>query len=130
MAGAALLIPFSLAFPGEINGYGLPRFLKRVNLENGVFKARTIVLKIVSSALSIGSGNSAGTEGPIAQIGGAIGSQVGQRFRVSGQHMKIYILGASRASMSAWAEASSASASAKRDSASLRASVSSAAPRS
>ncbi len=91
MAGAALLIPFSLAFPGEINGYGLPRFLKRVNLENGVFKARTIVLKIVSSALSIGSGNSAGTEGPIAQIGGAIGSQVGQRFRVSGRRMKVYI---------------------------------------
>ncbi len=91
MSGLALLIPFSLAFPGEVNGYGLPKFLKRVNLENGVFQARTIVLKIVSSALSIGSGNSAGTEGPIAQIGGALGSQVGQRCRVSGQRMKVYI---------------------------------------
>lgn len=91
MAGVALLIPLSLAFPGEVNGYGFPRFLLRVNLENGVFRARTIVLKLVSSALCIGSGNSAGTEGPIAQIGGAIGSQVGQRLRVSGGRMKVYI---------------------------------------
>ncbi len=91
MAGAALLIPLSLAFPGEVNGYGFPKFLLRVNLENGVFKARTIVLKLLSSALCIGSGNSAGSEGPIAQIGGAIGSQVGQRFRVSGSRMKVYI---------------------------------------
>ena len=73
MLGVALLIPLSLAFPGEINGYGFPKFLRRVNLENGVITARTIILKLVSSALTIGSGNSAGTEGPIAQIGGAIG---------------------------------------------------------
>ena len=91
MVGVALLIPLSLAFPGEVNGYGFPKFLRRVNLENGVLRARTIVIKIISSALTIGSGNSAGTEGPIAQIGGAIGSQVGQGFRVSGNRMKVYI---------------------------------------
>ena len=91
MCGAALLIPFSLVFPGEINGYGLPRFLKQVNLGNGVFRARTIALKIAASALSIGSGNSAGVEGPIAQISGALGSQVGQKLRVSGRRMKVYI---------------------------------------
>ena len=91
MAGMVLLIPLSLAFPGEINGYGFPKFLRRVNLENGVLKARTIALKLASCAISIGSGNSAGTEGPIAQIGGAIGSQIGQRFRVSGNRMKVYI---------------------------------------
>jgi CIC family chloride channel protein len=41
--------------------------------------------------LTIGTGNSAGVEGPIAQIGGAMGSQVGQFFRVSGNRMKLYI---------------------------------------
>lgn len=91
MIGVALLIPLALLFPGEVNGYGFPKFLRRVNLENGVLKARSIFIKLISSALTIGSGNSAGTEGPIAQIGGAIGSQVGQRFRVSGNRMKIYI---------------------------------------
>ncbi|MDH3330131.1 MAG: chloride channel protein, partial [Desulfobulbaceae bacterium] len=33
----------------------------------------------------------AGVEGPIAQIGGALGSKVGQTFRVSGKRMKVYI---------------------------------------
>ncbi|WP_035273861.1 chloride channel protein [Desulfogranum japonicum] len=91
MAGAVGLIPLSLLFPGKVNGYGLPAFLRRVNLENGVIRARNIFIKIVATALTIGSGNSAGVEGPIAQIGGAVGSQVGQRFRVSGKRMKVYI---------------------------------------
>ncbi len=91
MVGAVALIPLSLAFPGKVNGYGLTAFLRRVNLENGVIKGRNIFIKIAATALTIGSGNSAGVEGPIAQIGGAVGSQVGQRFRVSGKRMKVFI---------------------------------------
>lgn len=91
ITGMILLIPLSLLFPGEINGYGFTRFLRKVNLEGGYLKARTIILKILSTALTIGTGNSAGVEGPIAQIGGAMGSQVGQFFRVSGNRMKVYI---------------------------------------
>ena len=91
MFGMVLLIPLSLMFPGEVNGYGFTKFLRAVNLESGYIKARTIFLKIVTTALTIGTGNSAGVEGPIAQIGGAMGSQVGQFFRVSGNRMKMYI---------------------------------------
>lgn len=91
MVGAIALIPLSLAFPGKVNGYGLTAFLRRVNLENGVIRGRNIFIKIAATALTIGSGNSAGVEGPIAQIGGAVGSQVGQRFRVSGKRMKVFI---------------------------------------
>ncbi|MBN4068489.1 chloride channel protein, partial [Desulfotalea psychrophila] len=91
MSGMVLLIPLSLLFPGEINGYGFTKFLRKVNLEGGYIKARTIVLKIVSTALTIGTGNSAGVEGPIAAIGGAAGSQVGRFFGVSGSRMKVYI---------------------------------------
>lgn len=91
ISGMILLIPLSLLFPGEVNGYGFTKFLRKVNLEGGYIRARTIVLKIVSTALTIGTGNSAGVEGPIAQIGGAMGSQVGQFFRVSGNRRKVYI---------------------------------------
>ncbi|MDH4317394.1 MAG: chloride channel protein, partial [Desulfobulbaceae bacterium] len=89
--GMILLIPLSLKYPGEVNGYGFTNFLRKVNLENGVIKSRTIFIKIVSTALTIGTGNCAGVEGPIAQIGGALGSQIGQSFRVSGNRMKVYI---------------------------------------
>ena len=91
MTGMVLLIPLSLLFPGEVNGYGFTKFLRKVNLEGGYIKARTIFLKLISTALTIGTGNSAGVEGPIAAIGGAIGSQVGQISRVSGARMKVYI---------------------------------------
>ncbi len=91
MTGAVLLIPLSLMFPGKVNGYGFTRFLRRVNLENGVIQGRNIFIKIIATALTIGSGNSAGVEGPIAQIGGALGSKVGQTSRVSGKRMKVYI---------------------------------------
>lgn len=91
MAGMVLLIPLSILFPGQINGYGFTKFLRKVNLEGGYIKAKTIVLKILSTGITIGTGNSAGVEGPIAQIGGALGSLVGQFFRVSGNRMKVYI---------------------------------------
>ena len=91
MTGAVLLIPRSLMFPGKVNGYAFTKFLRRVNLENGVIQGRNIFIKIIATALTIGSGNSAGVEGPIAQIGGALGSKVGQTFRVSGRRMKVYI---------------------------------------
>jgi len=91
ICGMVLLIPLSLLFPGEVNGYGFTKFLRKVNLEGGYIRARSIFLKIISTALTIGTGNSAGVEGPIAQIGGAMGSQVGQFFRVSGNRMKVYI---------------------------------------
>jgi len=91
LVGMVLLIPLSLLFPGEVNGYGLPAFLRKVNLENGIIRARSIAIKIIATALTIGTGNSAGVEGPIAQIGGAIGSQAGQLFRVSGSRLKVFI---------------------------------------
>ena len=91
MLGMVLLIPLSLLFPGEVNGYGFTKFLRKVNLEGGYIRIRTIFLKVISTALTIGTGNSAGVEGPIAQIGGAMGSQVGQFFHVSGNRMKLYI---------------------------------------
>ncbi len=91
MTGMVLLIPLAYLYPGEVNGYGFSKFLRKVNLEGGHIKFRTIILKTLGTSLTIGTGGSAGVEGPIAQVGGAIGSQVGQFFRVSGDRMKVYI---------------------------------------
>lgn len=101
MTGMLLLIPLSLLFPGEVNGYGFTKFLRKVNIEGGFIRFRTIVLKIVSTSLTIGTGGSAGAEGPIAHVGGALGSQVGQFFRVSGSRMKVYIAAGSAGAVAA-----------------------------
>jgi CIC family chloride channel protein len=91
MTGALLLVLLSLLFPGEVGGYSFPKFLEEVNIRGGVIRARAILLKTLAPALTIGSGGSAGLEGPIAQIGGAIGSNAGQLFKVSGDRMKVLI---------------------------------------
>lgn len=91
IVGMLLLIPLSKLFPGEINGYGFPGFLRTVNIEGGHIPARTIPLKILSTALTIGTGNSAGVEGPVAQICGAMGSQFARILQVSGNKRKVYI---------------------------------------
>jgi len=101
ITGMLLLIPLSLLFPGEINGYGFPKFIRKVNMEGGLIKFRSIILKIASCSLTIGTGNSAGVEGPIALVGGALGSQFGQFFRVSGERMKIYIAAGSAGAIAA-----------------------------
>ncbi len=90
-AGAALLIPLDVLFPGEVRGYGLPRFLEVVNLRGAVFRARNLVVKSLASAITIGTGGSAGTEGPIAQIGGTLGSLVGQVLRVGQERLRTLV---------------------------------------
>ncbi|MEW6118427.1 MAG: chloride channel protein, partial [Nitrospirota bacterium] len=101
MTGALLLIPFSLLFPGEVNGYGFSKFIETVNIRGGIIKVRNIFLKIIGPALTIGSGGSAGVEGPIAIIGGTIGSGVGQAFRLSGNRMKLLIAAGSAGAIAA-----------------------------
>jgi CIC family chloride channel protein len=90
ISGMLLLIPLAILFPGEIYGYGFTKFLRKVNIRGGSMKFRKNILKIVSCSLTIGTGNSAGVEGPIAQVGGALGSLVGNIFRISAERMKVY----------------------------------------
>jgi len=65
--------------------------MEAVLTRRGVMKPRTVVLRAVASALSIGSGGSVGREGPIVQIGSAIGSTVGQLWRLTGNPMKVLV---------------------------------------
>jgi len=101
MMGAVILIPFSLRYPGEINGYGMPRFLISVHLRGGMIKTRQIFIKIFTSALTIGTGGSAGVEGPIAQIGGAVGSSIGRFFEMGSHRLKVLVACGSAAGIAA-----------------------------
>jgi CIC family chloride channel protein len=62
----------------EAKGHGVPEVMAAVALHGGVMRPRVILVKSLASAISIGVGGSCGREGPIVQIGSAIGSVVGQ----------------------------------------------------
>ncbi len=90
IAGGLLMIPFGIFFARDLK-FGFPAFLELVNLRGAKVPARTIFTRGVASAITLGTGGSAGQEGPIAQIGGAIGSQFGQAFKVSGDRLKVLV---------------------------------------
>ncbi len=91
MIGGLLLIPLEMAMPGYVCGYGLPNFLKTVNLGRGRLSRRNIWIKILAPAITIGSGGSAGQEGPIATIGGAIGQLVAGFFSFNRGRVRLLI---------------------------------------
>ena len=65
--------------------------MESVIRSSGFIKPLVAIEKIITSGITIGTGGSAGAEGPIVQIGAAIASGTGQIFRVSRQQMSILI---------------------------------------
>jgi CIC family chloride channel protein len=78
-------------FAREAKGHGVPEVMDAMYRKGGEVRPRIAVAKSVASALTIGSGGSAGTEGPIVQIGAAIGSSVGQLLHLHRRHMNIVV---------------------------------------
>ena len=58
----------------EAEGHGTDAVIEAYHHKQGVIRPRVPIVKIVASALTIGSGGSGGREGPIAQIGAGFGS--------------------------------------------------------
>jgi CIC family chloride channel protein len=99
--GMAVIVALERRFPGEIKGYGMPRFLELVNITGGFLRRRWITLKTLSSAITIGAGMSAGIEGPVAQIGGSIGSTVGRVLQPTFDRLRVLIACGSAAGIAA-----------------------------
>lgn len=58
----------------EAEGHGTDAVIASFHRLHGVIRKRVPLVKTVASLITIGSGGSAGREGPIAQIGGGFGS--------------------------------------------------------
>ncbi|HEY1654063.1 MAG TPA: chloride channel protein [Candidatus Tumulicola sp.] len=79
--GGVLAAWIASTFAPEAKGHGVPEVMEAVALRGGQMRPRVIAIKAVASATSIGFGGSCGREGPIVQIGSAIGSTIGQLAR-------------------------------------------------
>lgn len=72
----------------EAKGHGVPEVMQALILHGGRIRARVAAAKIVASALCIGTGGSAGREGPIVQVGSALGSTMGQALHLSDERIR------------------------------------------
>jgi CIC family chloride channel protein len=84
----------------EAHGHGVPEVVKAVERE-GRLPARDGVLKLVASAITIGTGGSAGREGPIVFGGAAFGSAVGRTLGFSRRELAILLASGAGAGIAA-----------------------------
>ena len=89
--GGLIVGPLIYRFAQEAKGHGVPEVMTAMAVKGGRIRKRVAFAKIVTSALTIGSGGSAGREGPMIQIGAGIGSTVGQYLKMSDERIKTLV---------------------------------------
>ncbi len=89
--GSIALIPIYQVLKGITGGYAFPRFIAEVHLKMGDVDFRRFFSALFASSICIGSGGSAGREGPIAVIGGVIGSFLSKRLNLKGKRRQILV---------------------------------------
>jgi chloride channel protein, CIC family len=82
-------------FAPEAKGHGVPEVMDAIFYKRGNIRGMVAVIKSLASAVSIGSGAAVGREGPIIQIGSALGSAFSQWIHLSpGQKITLIAAGA------------------------------------
>lgn len=86
--GGLIVGPMIYFFAREAKGHGVPEVMEAVALRGGRIRPVVAVVKSLASSISIGSGGSVGREGPIVQIGSALGSTLGQKLGLSDDRIR------------------------------------------
>jgi CIC family chloride channel protein len=89
--GGLIYGPLIHFFAREARGHGVPEVMLAVAEQGGRIRPQVAVVKSLASAICIGAGGSVGREGPIVQIGSALGSTVGQWLRVPESRLRILV---------------------------------------
>ena len=89
--GGLIVGPLVYFLAREAKGHGVPEVMEAVTLRSGIIRKRIVIVKSLASAISIGTGGSVGREGPIVQIGSAIGSSLGQVLRISEDRIRTLV---------------------------------------
>ncbi len=91
MVGGLITGPIIYRFAREAKGHGVPEVMEAVALRGGKIRPQVGLVKAVASAICIGTGGSVGSEGPIAQIGSALGSSIGQVLKLNEERTKTLV---------------------------------------
>jgi len=79
-------------FAPEAEGHGTDAMIRAFHRKAGMIRGRVPLIKGVASIVTIGTGGSAGQEGPIAQIGAGFGSLLGRVLRLSPSECRLLVL--------------------------------------
>jgi CIC family chloride channel protein len=91
MIGGAIVGVICHFFPNAVKENGVHRVMHSVAMKGGKIRGRTMISCATTSAFTIGSGGSAGREGPTVQIGSAVGSSIGHFFHLSTERIQVLV---------------------------------------
>ena len=89
------------SFAPEAEGHGTDAMVESFHKGRGIIRSRVPFIKTVASVLTIGSGGSAGREGPIAQIGAGFGSFLASYLKLSDRDRRLLLLAGAGAGIGA-----------------------------
>ena len=79
-------------FAPEAEGHGTDAMIESFHRKKGIVRKRVPIVKTIASAITIGSGGSAGKEGPIAQIGSGFASFLASVLKMDERDRRIMLL--------------------------------------
>ncbi|HEY3685982.1 MAG TPA: chloride channel protein [Streptosporangiaceae bacterium] len=91
VVGGLLYGPLVDRFAREARGHGVPEVMLAVAQRGGRIAPQVALVKSLASALCIGAGGSVGREGPIVQIGAALGSTLGRAVRLTEGRLRVLV---------------------------------------
>jgi CIC family chloride channel protein len=78
-------------FAPEAEGHGTDAAIEAFHQKRGFVRARIPLIKLLTSAITIGTGGSGGREGPIAQIGAGFGAVLATHLKLSARDRRIML---------------------------------------
>jgi CIC family chloride channel protein len=90
-AGGLLVGPLVWFMARDASGHGVPEVVQALLMRGGRIRGRVALVKGLASSLTLGSGGSAGREGPMIQIGASLGSVIAQWARLSENGMRTLV---------------------------------------
>jgi len=99
--GGVIVGLMALYGSAAIRGHGIPEAMEQILTNQSRIKPSITFLKPISSAIAIGTGGPFGAEGPIIATGGALGSTLGQLFKITANERKVLLAAGATAGMAA-----------------------------
>jgi CIC family chloride channel protein len=80
------------ALAPEAEGHGTEQMVRTFHQLSGKVRKRVIALKAITSAITIGTGGSAGQEGPVAQVGSGVGASLSDALNLGDRDRRLFLL--------------------------------------
>ncbi|WP_201774782.1 chloride channel protein [Demequina salsinemoris] len=89
--GGLIYGPIIHRWAREARGHGVPEVMYAISKRGGRIPVKVALVKALASAITIGSGGSVGREGPIVQIGSALGSSLARAVRLNESQVRLLV---------------------------------------